>query len=229
MVAKVKKNSECEICILAGGLSSRMGCDKAKVRLGRRTLLGHVRHAAKETGLPVRVVRADIVPRSGPLGGVYTALMKCRAESVLFLSCDMPLLTPRLMDAILRSGRLERCAVFTRVNERSGFPFLIWRDSFASISRAIGEDDLALQSLARRLKAKHYDPPTVHRWRLANINTPDELEGIRRVLFARGVGESCVAAEIETAIYQRKDFCSATSVSPSHKVARHARSSPNIV
>lgn len=73
-MARAKKN-EVEVVILAGGLSTRMGRDKAGVRLGRRTLLGHVRLAAAETGWPVRVIRKDLVERCGPLGGVLTGML----------------------------------------------------------------------------------------------------------------------------------------------------------
>ena len=44
----------CEIFILAGGLSSRMGRDKSRICLGRRTMLGHVRAVATQLQLPVR-------------------------------------------------------------------------------------------------------------------------------------------------------------------------------
>ena len=84
------------VSILAGGLSSRLGRDKARVRLGRRTLLAHVRRAAKELGLPVRVIRRDLVPRCGPLGGVFTALKTSRADAELFLACDMPFVSASL-------------------------------------------------------------------------------------------------------------------------------------
>ena len=94
---------DCEICILAGGLSRRMGREKSKLKLGKRTMLGHIRATAKATGLPVRVIRRDSVPRCGPLGGIYTALKSTPAATVLFLSCDMPLVSVELLQKLLKT------------------------------------------------------------------------------------------------------------------------------
>src|SRR5205809_28859 len=89
---------ECEICILAGGLSRRMGRDKTQLRLGSQTMLGRIRFAARTTGLRVQVIRRDCVTRCGPLGGVYTGLKRARARAVLFLACDMPFVTGELIE-----------------------------------------------------------------------------------------------------------------------------------
>jgi molybdopterin-guanine dinucleotide biosynthesis protein A len=90
-----------------------MGRDKARLRLGQRTMLGRIRVAARATGLPVRVIRRDAVPRCGPLGGIYTALQSTRAEAVLFLACDMPFVTPELIQWVSEqsnrtAGRLRK-------------------------------------------------------------------------------------------------------------------------
>src|SRR5678815_5236223 len=81
------------VCILAGGLSSRMGKDKARLRLSGRSLLGHARRVAAEAGLACRVVVKDAVSRCGPLGGICTCLASSRAEAEIFLACDMPFIT----------------------------------------------------------------------------------------------------------------------------------------
>src|SRR5258707_14119728 len=92
----------CEICILAGGLSQRMGRDKARVRLGKRTMLGQVQTAAAATGLPVRVIRRDCVPRCGPIGGIYTALSSTTSTPILFLRLVLPSCTPAFMLLLLK-------------------------------------------------------------------------------------------------------------------------------
>src|SRR5712692_30552 len=57
--AAMKSKFNCGICVLAGGLSARIGRNKARLRLGQRTMLGQIRAVAKTIGLPLRVIRRD--------------------------------------------------------------------------------------------------------------------------------------------------------------------------
>lgn len=161
-----------EVIILAGGLSARMGRDKARLRLRGRTLLAWVRAAARATGWPVQVIRRDLVPRCGPLGGVWTALRRSRAERLVFLSCDMPFVTPELIRAVAeRKGR----GVFVGTGEGAGFPFALDRAAgLPVVEAAIVARSFSLQSLARGLRARRFKPRRADRDQLQNLNTPED-------------------------------------------------------
>jgi molybdopterin-guanine dinucleotide biosynthesis protein A len=129
--------------ILAGGKSSRMKRNKAFLTLGDSTFLGHIlgeledfpevliSAAAGETGLYdcfQRPVVEDLYPDRGPMGGLYSALMRCRSSRLLALGCDKPLFNGRLgkylaeracsgdyeaLVPLTRDGRLQPlCAVY---------------------------------------------------------------------------------------------------------------------
>ena len=166
----------CEICILAGGASSRMGRHKAALRLGGRTLLGHVRAVAKRLGLPVRVIRRDLIPGCGPLGGIHTALTTSRAARSLFLSCDMPFVSEVLLNRVLRRFSAGSRAVFVREKHGVGFPFLLPRDCLPLIVRQLDKKQFSLQSLARTLRAKTLRPARGQAQELFNVNTPAEWQ-----------------------------------------------------
>ena len=170
-----------EICILVGGLSRRMGRDKSRLRVGRRTLLGHIRAEAKKLGLPVRVIRRDAVPRCGPLGGVYTALKSTRADAVMFLACDMPFVTAALLRAVHRRFGEGSKDMFVRSEGTVGFPFVLRRDALATVTKQIEQEKLSLHELAQALKAKMMRVPPRWRPQLRNINTPDEWRRARRL------------------------------------------------
>src|SRR5438046_804749 len=160
---KLRSSSSIEICILAGGLSRRMGRDKSRLRLGRRTMLGHIRGEARELGLSVRVIRRDAVPRCGPLGGVYTALKTTRADAVMFLACDMPFVSAALLRAMHRRFGEGNKYLFVRSEDTVGLPFLLRRDALATVTKQIESGRFSLHELARALKAKTFCPPASQR------------------------------------------------------------------
>ena len=104
-----------------------MGRDKIRIMLGGKTLLERVSVAAEQCGFKLRVIRHDLVPRCGPLGGIYTALRTTSAEAVLFLACDMPFVGPELLRLVLRSGvdGSSVKSVFARGPGGVGFPILL--------------------------------------------------------------------------------------------------------
>lgn len=168
------------VCILAGGLSSRMGRDKARLRLGRRSLLGWVRTAARATGWPVRVIRRDLVPRCGPLGGVATALRCHAAGMFLFLSCDTPFLSATLLRKVVQHARRTRRAVFTGTSSRPGFPFALHREHRALVERQIAQGEFSVKRLAHATGAAVLRLSSRAAGQLFNVNTPADWQEARR-------------------------------------------------
>jgi len=96
--------------ILAGGLSSRMGTDKALLAMGGASLLESlVSRFAERMGRVIVVLRADqdveveqsltvrdIHQGAGPLGGLHAGLTASPDEENFVLACDMPLADPEL-------------------------------------------------------------------------------------------------------------------------------------
>ena len=96
--------------ILAGGASSRMGTDKAQLRLGGQTLVESVAGALCEIAGRIRVVSSrhgeelcglgvvpDFYEDCGALGGLHSALAHAEASWVAVASCDLPFVTGDLM------------------------------------------------------------------------------------------------------------------------------------
>ena len=178
-----------EIVILAGGLSKRMGRDKAGLRLGGRTLLAHVKAVAGRMNLPTRVIRRDLVERCGPLGGIHAALKSTTAEVVVFLSCDMPFVGVRLLRDLLSRSERRALAVFCVTAEGVGFPFALRRMALPAVEAQLEARQLSLQRLAARLGADRFRPPPSAD--LFNVNTPEEWAVAReRWRASRSLNES---------------------------------------
>ena len=177
MNVRRSKPARCEIFILAGGLSTRMGKDKSRLKFGMQTMLGRIRSNAKETGLRVRMIKKDAVERCGPLGGIYTAFKRSRADALLFIACDMPFVSATFLKQILRG---KHPAIFSEYEGRAGFPFLLKRETAMPIVRQqIENSEFSIQSLAKKLGAKMVRPPRSDIRQLTNINTPEDYERAR--------------------------------------------------
>jgi molybdopterin-guanine dinucleotide biosynthesis protein A len=176
-----------EICILAGGLSSRMGRDKARLRLGGQSLLARVRSVAAGTPWPVRVIRRDLVPRCGPLGGVCTALQTTRAEAVLFLACDMPFVSAAWIGKLVKLRRGRHGAVFTLSESGPGFPFLLCRAALPQVEEQVAARRFSMQSLAAKCRARMMRAPGGART-LFNVNTPADWRAAGVYFSARNNG-----------------------------------------
>ena len=170
-------------CILAGGLSERMGRDKANVRVAGRTLLDLISHTVRELDLSLRVIRRDKIPRCGPMGGIYTGLATSRKDAELFLACDMPFVSGQLLERFLEVFADSGRAVFTRVAGQVGFPCLIPRQELPLVNRSVRSAMLSIHDLARTLDAKYLSSEDL--FELSNINTRIELERVREQLRRR--------------------------------------------
>lgn len=97
--------------ILAGGLSRRMGRDKAFVELCGQTLISRVLEAIRDVCDDVMIVTnsldkfgsfgvslvPDHYPGKGSLGGIYSGLRAAKRDLAMVVACDMPLLSRPLL------------------------------------------------------------------------------------------------------------------------------------
>ena len=163
-----------EVCILAGGLSTRMGRDKARLKLGGRTLIAAVRAVAVGLGSRVRVIRRDLVARCGPLGGVFTALKTAHSPAVLFLACDAPFVSPVFLRRLVRLSTWGTRAAFVIHDARVGFPFILPIGELSTVEAMIARREFSLQQLADAVAAKRLRASPRDAAALFNVNTPED-------------------------------------------------------
>src|SRR5450631_2052532 len=97
--------------ILAGGASSRMGKNKALMKIGEQTLIERV-YAIMASLFPDVIIvtntpelyafipsrtAADLYPGSGSLAGLHAGLSAGSTERIFVAACDMPFLNPTLI------------------------------------------------------------------------------------------------------------------------------------
>ena len=172
----------CEAVILAGGKSSRMGKDKCSLTLGERTLLDHTKKALFSAGFDPQVIVNDLLPNLGPIGGVVTALQKTKRHCVMFLGCDMPFLSVRLLNDFFEMAMQADTAIFSKHFKGFGFPFLIYCNELVKVQEQISAGEFSLQLLAKKLSARPWLPSKLFESQLFNINSPEDfIEAKRRI------------------------------------------------
>lgn len=152
--------------LLAGGESTRMGCDKATVIFRNHPLWQHQIDLLKSLR-PIEILVSartdpawrpadskfvpDSPPSSGPLSGLVAALGSMNGTHLLALAIDMPLLTkPHLerMYDFIRPGRGVLPKFGTRAEPLAAiFP----SEGFAHLSAALGSRELSLQRITDKM------------------------------------------------------------------------------
>lgn len=123
---------DCLGVVLAGGLSSRMGQDKAqleRLKIGAnitakpvRNMLDFSKQLLSDAGIKDIVVSGDNhqipdrVPHSGPVGGIYSVLAHypehLQPKALLILPIDLPLMTAADLAKLRLKGELSHKATF---------------------------------------------------------------------------------------------------------------------
>ncbi|MFK2891158.1 molybdenum cofactor guanylyltransferase [Dyella flagellata] len=107
--------------VLAGGLSTRMGRDKALLRWQGKPLLEHQMAVLEAAG--VREVKisgdrpdyhgvVDAVPQAGPVGGIAGVAAACVDGELLIVPVDMPRLQPALLRRLGEAQSTAGCVRF---------------------------------------------------------------------------------------------------------------------
>jgi molybdopterin-guanine dinucleotide biosynthesis protein A len=212
---------EASIAVLAGGRSRRMGQDKALLDFCGEPLLARVlrrvrhltddlfivasdRPAYAQFGVPIV---PDRLPGSGPLGGIYSALLAARHQYCLVLSCDLPFVSPDLLAALLAIPRDYDVLVPTRA-ERTGQGGMLTYETLhaiyskrclRAIERQLAAGNLKIVSFFAEVRVvpvpeshlRTIDPELLS---FANTNTPEAY----RAALERAKGtEQCLESPVE--------------------------------
>mgnify|MGYP005988472739 CR=1 FL=1 len=112
-------NDECMGVLLAGGLSSRMGQDKAKLRHNTTDMLNFSKQLLIKSGINNIIVSGDQydipdkIKQCGPVGGIYSVLSRFPlTKSLLILPVDLPFMSAEVLKKLRISGELSQKATY---------------------------------------------------------------------------------------------------------------------
>jgi molybdopterin-guanine dinucleotide biosynthesis protein A len=190
--------------ILAGGMSSRMGREKALLEIGGEPLIlrtarlvGLVAGSATVIGetpairaLGLRSV-ADDWPGAGPLGGIATALRASNAEWSLVVACDLPYLTKAWLEYLVARALESDADAVIAMNEGGAEPLCAaYRETAEpAIRSAVALGNRKVRSMLENLRGEVIEPEEWKRfdsdgYLFKNMNSPEDYEEARRRLGA---------------------------------------------
>ncbi len=180
--------------ILAGGKSSRMGRDKATLKLGDRFLINHAYNTARKAfrkviilssrhshfpGIDAPVLPDALLPR-GPMVGIVSALIYASTPYVFVVACDMPNLSEEAFQYIVGEAHGGGDVIIPRTEY--GFEplhALYNRSCISHFLTAIGKNHLKIQDTFCYLSVRElrYHPSFQHKGHpvFTNINMEKDL------------------------------------------------------
>ena len=196
--------------ILAGGLSRRLGRDKAVEPIEGQPLVGRVMDALSGIAdelvvvvntpqrgreLPLRdsaVVAVDIYPNAGSLGGIFTGLSSASNQWGIVVACDMPFLNLDLLSYLL-SFRESHDAVVPVLDGRPEPTHAAYsKVCLSAIEARLEADDLKIARFFDDVRVKYVSQRRVEeidpsRRSFFNVNTEEDLARAR-LLAGEGAG-----------------------------------------
>ncbi len=147
--------------ILAGGKSSRFGSNKALYPIGEKSMLQrsvellqpfchevYISGDCEEYAQHGVKCMPDKIADIGPLGGIYTALKQCSTPYLLFLTCDMPFLSPKFIAQMLGiDATTEMVCWKESTGDLQLFPLLLSRKMLPYIEEKILAHTYNIRSL----------------------------------------------------------------------------------
>ena len=179
--------------IIAGGMSRRMGGDKALIMLGGRPLINHVYEKARRVFRDIMIissrhsqfdgidapVRPDVLPVKGSIVGVVSALMYSSAPYVCVLACDMPNLSEASLAYMVGEIHGEDVIIPRTVHGYEALHAIYNRSCIPFFLSAIGRNRLKITGVFPYLTVKELRDETRFLRRgqyvFSNINTKEEL------------------------------------------------------
>ena len=199
------RRADLSCVVQAGGLSSRMGSDKARMLFCGEPLiervLGRLAHVAGELvvttsrpselayleqrtfdGLRPRVVM-DLDGPAGAMRGIASSLTTARLPLVAVVACDMPFVSPELVAELADRVEGEALDVCVPREGRGIEPLCaVWRrETCAPVARELLDQDLQrIRCLIGRVHAGYLDEPQIVEVAgstlcFENVNTPEEF------------------------------------------------------
>lgn len=177
---------------MAGGKSTRMGVNKGLCIVHNDNFIDVIINSLKNISEKIILVSSveeydifsikrieDVMPDKGPVGGIYTALNKSETEDNIIISCDVPLITSKVLNLLVNDS--SNADVVQLADQNRNMPLIAkYKKRLTPFFRKkIDNNELKLNRILKELNVKTIRVSAEQEKQLQNINTPEELKQIQ--------------------------------------------------
>lgn len=196
--------------ILAGGKSSRMGTNKALLRIDGKSVIEHVVAELDSIVNNIIIVTnsfedyaflnlpmvEDEWKGMGPLAGIHAGLSATKTEQNLLVACDMPFISAQLGSVLL--GQLAEYQVAVpKIADKIHPLFAAYRKEVKEEAKAaLEQKQLRIRGMFRNIHVKIMDEKELNDYGiklsesdLFNMNHPEEYEQAKKMSMKNGISK----------------------------------------
>lgn len=187
--------------VLVGGESRRYGRNKAmEFFQGERLIDRQVRTVGSLFSevlvitnepelylhLDVTIVR-DVIPRQGPLGGIYTGLLFAQGKSVFVTACDMPFVQPAVVSRMVQLATDYDVVVPEKIEGLEPLHAIYSSRCLPHIEKMLADGRLQVINFFPAVKVCRLSSEEIGQLdplglSFFNINTPDDMDRAKELL-----------------------------------------------
>ncbi len=191
---------EVSCIILAGGENSRIGKEKALLQFGERTFIEEqvsslnkifeeiiivTNNRKNFKDMDVKVV-TDIVPQSGPIGGLFTGLAVSSNIHCFVIGCDMPLINLELIKFMIDNIKEDDIVIPLSSSGKETLYAIYSINCLETIKRQIELKNLKLIDILKYHKVKYISDKEINKFdpkelSFFNVNSPKDYEKALRL------------------------------------------------
>lgn len=189
----MKVNKNITGIILAGGRSSRMGTDKGVLLINGQPMIKLIISAMQPVVDTIMIVGnhaiydhfgyariPDEFEDAGPLAGIYSGLKASTTAFNLVLSCDVPLVTTKLLSQLVENATSDH-DIIQLASEGRAMPLIALYKKSCEVTflDLLNKGDRKLQLALTHVKCKTIDVKTEDEKYMLNVNTADQLNQLQ--------------------------------------------------
>lgn len=196
----MSKSRKFTAALIAGGKAKRMGRKKMFLRLNGVAILDRTLKLLRERFDPVWIIGnnaedfrgydipvfPDHIPDSGPLVGIYSALVRSQTEYTFCCACDMPFIRREVLDELVDLADSGGWDVILPDHDEKLHPLFAFygRNCVPVLERLIEKQDLKMHRFLEHVSVRKVTFDARRFGGISpffNVNIPEEFERARKI------------------------------------------------